>query len=175
MQNQKEVLDKNEIRKLSNELTYQRYLMNKGKIQDLFQKMTLQEYIALNTIASESECSKDCQGRTYLKDLSDKMQLTIRQTSKMIEKLKDRGLVLWSYDGNGSEGTYVTITEMGERLFQEQEIILRDCYGNVMIKFGKNNMTLLLKMMKEFDTLVCNEIKEMKEADSHGRDDEVDK
>ncbi|MGN0315613.1 MAG: hypothetical protein ACI4EG_12625 [Fusicatenibacter sp.] len=47
------------------------------------------------------------------------MQLTMRQTSKMVEKLKDRGLVLWTYDGNGSEGTYVTVTETGEKLFRE--------------------------------------------------------
>ena len=116
MQDREMALDANEIRKLSNELTYQRYLMNKGKIQNLFRKMTLEEYIALNTIISESECSKDCKSKTYLKDLSEKMELPIRKTSKMMEKLKDRGLVLWSYDGNGSEGTYVTITEMGKEL-----------------------------------------------------------
>ena len=148
--------------------------MNKGKIQELFRKMTLQEYIALYTIVSERNGSSDHVGRSYLKDLSEKMQLTIRQTSQMVEKLKDRGLVLWSYDGTGSEGTYVTVTEMGEKLFQEQEKILRDCYGKVINKFGKENLTLLLKLMKQLDNLMCSEIKEMGEDDSYDRDDESD-
>lgn len=174
MPDQREALDANEIRKFTNELTYRRYLMNKGKIQELFRKMTLQEYIALYTIASEREISTDKGGKTYLKDLSEKMELTMRQTSKMIEKLKDRGLVLWSYDGTGSEGTYVTVTELGEKLFREQETILRDCYENVINKFGKENLTLLLKMMKQLDELMCSEIKEMGEADSYERDDEMD-
>lgn len=148
--------------------------MNKGKIQELFRKMTLQEYIALYTIVSERNGSSDHVGRSYLKNLSEKMQLTIRQTSQMVEKLKDRGLVLWSYDGTGSEGTYVTVTEMGEKLFQEQEKILRDCYGKVINKFGKENLTLLLKLMKQLDNLMCSEIKEMGEDDSYDRDDESD-
>ena len=148
--------------------------MNKGKIQELFRKMTLQEYIALYTIVSERDGSSDHVGRSYLKNLSEKMQLTIRQTSQMVEKLKDRGLVLWSYDGTGSEGTYVTVTEMGEKLFQEQEKILRDCYGKVINKFGKENLTLLLKLMKQLDNLMCSEIKEMGEDDSYDRDDESD-
>lgn len=174
MQDQREVLDANEIRKFTNELTYRRYLMNKGKIQELFCKMTLQEYIALYTIVSEREDSLNDDGRTYLKDLSEKMQLTMRQTSRMAEKLKDRGLVLWSYEGTGSDGTYVTVTETGEKLFQEQETILRDCYGTVIKKFGKENLTQLLKMMKQLDNLMCDEIKGMGEADSYERDDEMD-
>lgn len=174
MSEKSKTFDANEIRKFTNELTYRRYLMNKGKIQELFRKMTLQEYIALYTIVSERDGSSDHVGRSYLKNLSEKMQLTIRQTSQMVEKLKDRGLVLWSYDGTGSEGTYVTVTEMGEKLFQEQEKILRDCYGKVINKFGKENLTLLLKLMKQLDNLMCSEIKEMGEDDSYDRDDESD-
>ncbi|MGN8862982.1 hypothetical protein ACTNCE_13845 [Dorea longicatena] len=174
MPEQREILNANEIRKFTNELTYRRYLMNKGKIQELFRKMTLQEYIALYTIESERENSPNNNGRTYLKDLSEKMQLTIRQTSKMVEKLKDHGLVLWSYEGSGSEGTYVTVTETGQKLFKGQEMILRECYGKVINKFGKDNLIMLLKMMKQLDNLMCSEIKGMGEVDSYGRADEAD-
>ena len=55
MPEHREAMDANEIRNFTNEITYRRYLMNRGKIQNLFRKMTLQEYIALYTIASESE------------------------------------------------------------------------------------------------------------------------
>lgn len=167
MPDQDTMLETNELGKLSNELTYRRYLMNKGKIQELFQKMTLQEYIALYVISRQGECNKDIDDKIYLKDLSEKMELTVRMTSKMVERLRDRGLVLWSYDGNGSQGTYVTITEMGKKLFFEQEAILRKCYAKVINRFGKENLVLLLKLMQQFDTLVYNEIKEMGETDEY--------
>lgn len=174
MPDKKMIQETNEIGKLSNELMYRRYLMNKGKIQELFQKMTLQEYIALYMISPESECSPDREGKTYLKDLSEKMQLTVRQTSKVMERLRDRGLILWSYDGNGSQGTYVTITETGKKLYLEQETILKDCYGKVIENFGKENLVLLLKLMKQLDTLVYDEIKEMGEVYDNDRDDEYE-
>lgn len=174
MPEQRKAMDANEIRKFTNEITYRRYLMNRGKIQTLFQKMTLQEYIALYTISSEKERTPEKEGKTYLKDLSDKMELTVRQTSNMIEILKDRGLVNWSYDGCGSDGTYVTVTQLGEKLFREQENLLRKCYAKVIEKFGKDNLILLLKLMKQLDNLMCGEIKEIEEAEFHGRDQEMD-
>lgn len=166
-------LETNEISRLSNELTYRRYLMSKGKIRELFRKITLQEYIALYMITSESRCNPISEGKIYLKDLSEKMQLTIRQTSKMAEELKDRGLVLWSYDGNGSEGTYVTITETGKNLFREQEDILRNYYEKVIEKFGKENLILFLQMMKQLDTVMYSEIEE-EEENPHGGNAEMD-
>ena len=154
-------MEKNEVVELSNELTYRHYLMDKGIIHELFQKMTIPEYIALHMIVLESESTVIYGGRTYLKELSEKMQLTIRQTSKMVGELRDRGLILWSHDGNGSEGTYVTITEMGRKLLEEQEQILKKYYGKVIGKFGKENMIKLLQLMKQLETVMSSEIEEM--------------
>lgn len=154
-------MEKNEVMELSNELTYHHYLMDRGNIRRLFKKMTIPEYIALHVIASESKNSMIYGGRTYLKDLSVKMQLTIRQTSKKMSDLKERGLISWSHDGDGSEGTYVTITETGERLFLEQEQILKEYYGKVIEKFGKQNLLDLLQLMKQLETVMNGEIEEM--------------
>lgn len=165
-------MEKNEVVELSNELTYRHYLMDKGIIHELFQKMTIPEYIALHMIVLESESTVIYGGRTYLKELSEKMQLTIRQTSKMVGELRDRGLILWSHDGNGSEGTYVTITEMGRRLLEEQEQILKKYYGKVIGKFGKENLIKLLQLMKQLETVMSSEIEEM---EATKRDERLDR
>ena len=164
MADEKEMFDKEELEKLSNELTYQRYLMNEGQIRDFFRKMSIPEYIALHKIAMESEPSDICPGKTYLKELAVKMHLTIQQTSKMVEKLTDQGLVLWQHDGNGSEGTYVTITESGQKLLCEQEAILKEYYGKVIKKFGKENLIQLLKLMKQLENVMSDEIESMEES-----------
>lgn len=156
-----------DIMALSNELTYRRYLMNKGQIREFFKKMSIPEYIALHNIALDEEMSSIYEGRTYLKELSEKMELTMRQTSKMIGELRDKGLVTWSHDGNGSEGTYVTITENGQVLLREQEEILKKYYGNVIEKFGKDNLIRLLQLMKQLETIMSSEIEEMEVIQEH--------
>lgn len=161
-----------DIVKLTNEITYHRYLMNKGQIRDFFKQLSIAEYIALHYISLDSEMSEIYSGKTYLKELAEKMQLTIRQTSKMVGDLRDRGLVLWSHDGNGSEGTYVTITETGQRLLDEQEEVLKNYYGKVIEKYGKENMIQLLCLMKQLETVMSSTLEEMEE-EKNGNEGEV--
>ena len=167
MQEKREFPVKDDITKLSNELTYRRYIMNKDQIRKIFKELTLSEYIALHNISTNNKTSDIYSGRTYLKELADKMQLTIRQTSKMVGNLRDRGLLSWSHDGNGSEGTYVTITEMGQKLFDEQETVLKNYYGRVIEKYGKENLVLLLQLMKQLETVMSSEMEgtEMQDDD----------
>lgn len=152
-----------DIRVLSHEITYRRYMMNKGKIKELFENLSISEYIALYNIDMEREVSSIYGEKTYLKDLSEKMELSMRQTSKMIANLRDRGLLLWSHDGDGSEGTYVIITDSGKKLLKEQEEVLRKFYGNVIDKFGKEKLIQLLQLMKELETIMSGEFEDMEE------------
>ena len=170
MQEKKEITTKDDIVRLSNELTYRRYIMNKDQLRKLFKELSIAEYIALHSISATDETSSIYSGRTYLKELADRMQFTIRQTSKLIGNLKDRGLLSWSHDGDGSEGTYVTITKMGEKLLKEQEEILRKYYGRVIKKYGKENMVLLLQLMKQLETVMSSE---MEEVEVQVEDDEL--
>ena len=167
MEEQIQLAAKDDITKLSNELTYRRYLMNKGQLRKLFKELDVSEYIALHCISTTNETSSIYSGRTYLKELADKMQLTIRQTSKMVANLRDKGLLKWSHDGNGSEGTYVTITEMGQKLFKEQETALKDYYGRVIEKYGKENLILLLQLMKQLETVMSSEMEEAEVQDGY--------
>ena len=161
--------DKNneiDVLKLSNELTIRRYLFNKEQISRV---LSAPDYIALNIIRETETNEQIYSGRTYLKDLAEKMQLSMRQISKMIGNLKERGLVVWSHDGNGSEGTYVTITESGQQLLTQQQKILEEYYGNVIDKFGKDNLIQLLNLMKQLETVMSSEVERMgvpKEDDS---------
>ena len=91
------------------------------------------------------------------------MQLSMRQTSKLVGDLRDRGLVTWSHDGNGKDGTYVTITESGKQLLENQETIVKEFYGRVIDSFGKENLIHLLHQMKELETVMTREIEKMEE------------
>lgn len=170
MQEKNKQIAEADIASLSNELTYRRYIMNKDQIRKLFKELSVPEYIALHNISTTDETSEIYSGRTYLKELADKMQLTIRQTSKMIGSLRDRGLLVWSHDGNGSEGTYVTITETGQQLFRKQEAVLKQYYGRVIEKYGKENLILLLQLMKQLETVMSSEMEGEKVQDEYDED-----
>lgn len=164
--------EKTDVIKLSNELIYQKYLFNREQIKDIFTKMSIPEYIALQYIAMEEKDSDIYSGRTYLKDLSVKLQITMRQTSKMIEGLRDMGYVVWSHDGNGSEGTYVTITESGKTLLKEQEEAMKRYYSKVFDKFGRENLIQLLQLMKQLETVMSSEMETLEVDWDENRADE---
>ena len=164
MEEQNKTIDRNELERLSHEFTYRRYMMDRGKIRSLFQDIRIPEYIALYSIAQDGENSSIYGERTYLQELSEKMQLSMRQTSKMAGDLRDRGLVTWSHDGNGKDGTYVTITESGRQLLEKQETIVKEFYGRVIDSFGKENLIRLLHQMKELETVMTREGEQMEEA-----------
>ena len=164
MEEQSKTIDKNELERLSHELTYRRYMMDRGKVRGLFKDIRIPEYIALYSIAQDNENASIYGDRTYLQELSEKMQLSMRQTSKMVGDLRDRGLVTWSHDGNGKDGTYVTITESGKQLLEKQEAIVKEFYGRVIDSFGKENLIHLLHQMKELETVMTREIEQMEEA-----------
>lgn len=174
MEERNHVMDKTELTKLSRELTYRRYMMNRGKIRSLFKNISIPEYIALYNIMQDNENSSIYGERTYLKELSEKMELSMRQTSKMVGELRDRGLVTWSHDGNGKDGTYVTITESGKKLLETQETTVKEYYGRVIEKYGKENLIHLLQLMKDLETVMSSEIEEMEELQEGCADDEID-
>lgn len=163
MEEQNKTMDKAELEGLAHELTYRRYMMDRGKVRSLFKDIRIPEYIALYSIAQNSDNASIYGERTYLQELSEKMQLSMRQTSKMVGDLRDRGFVTWSHDGNGKDGTYVTITETGKKLLAEQEVIVKDFYERVIDSFGKENLIHLLHQMKELETVMTREIEQMEE------------
>ena len=98
----KEEIKDSDIIKLSHELTYRRYLLSDGKIRSFFQKVSIPEYLALHIIKESGQ--KGDSGKTYLKEIADSMQRTVRQTSHLVKALQERGMLAWSHDGDGSEG-----------------------------------------------------------------------
>lgn len=149
--------NRNDVAKLAYELTYHRYLMNKGKARNLFIELEISEYIALHSIARVASDKNDLSQKTYLSDLAEHLGMSISGVSKMITRLKDRGLVLWSHDGDGSEGTYVVITESGINAMSQQEKILSDYYSRVIDKFGHDNLIQLLQQMEKLEEIMDTE------------------
>lgn len=154
------------IRALSNELTYQAYIMNRDQIWRRLSDLSVREYVALHRITELGLASEIYSGKIYLKELAENMRLTIRQTSKLAGELRDRGLIEWSHDGNGNSGTYVSITPSGKKLLEENQERIINYYGRVIEKFGREKLIEMLQMMKQLDTVMQSELEEKTEENN---------
>ena len=144
-------MDKNTINKLAYDLTYQRYLLNKDKANYLFNNLSVGDYVGLHTVL----CFED---KAYLEKLGEKLNLSISKMSNVATNLKNRGLVIWSHDGDGSEGTYLTVTETGLKLMDKQEDKLKNYYERVINRFGLKNTVDLIGKMTALETIMEEEM-----------------
>lgn len=142
---------------LGNEFVTRRYYFNKVQVSKVLE---VSDYIAMHIIAQES-AAEDGNGKMYLKDLSERMHFTINQTSKLAGALEEKGLVHWTHDGKGSDGTYVTVTPLGWEKLRDQEALIKEFYGNVIQKFGRENLIQLINLMKELEIIMENELDNM--------------
>ena len=162
----KETVMNQDIVKLSNELTYRRYLFNKEHSRGVFKELSIPDYVAMHIIAEMEKEEDIYSGKAYLQDLAEKMRLTIRQISKMVAGLRDRGLLSWAHDGDGSAGTYVMITDSGKEILANQEDNLKKFYGHVIEQFGKENLIRLLHLMRQLESVLQEEAERIREEES---------
>ncbi|MGN1405672.1 MAG: hypothetical protein ACI4WM_05340 [Erysipelotrichaceae bacterium] len=144
-------MEKNTINKLAYDLTYQRYLLNKDKANYLFNDLSVGDYVVLHTVLGFED-------KAYLEKLAEMLDLTISRMSNVATNLKNRGLITWSHDGDGSEGTYLTVTETGLKLMDKQEEKLKNYYERVINRFGLKNTVDLIGKMTALETIMEEEM-----------------
>ena len=71
---------------LIHELILHRYRMSDGVAQAHVEELDIPGYLALHRIADTAANKDDPNGRTYLQDLADNMQVSVRQVSKLAEE-----------------------------------------------------------------------------------------
>ena len=154
---------KEPMKNLAHEITYRRYLLSKDDARFVFKDVNIAEYIVLHFMSEQIESDSIYSDRIYLSEISEKLNLPIRKTSKLIREMSVKNLINWDHDGDGKDGTYVTLTEHGKSVFEETDGKLKDFYTRVLQKFGKEKMIQLLSLMKEFDTVVRTELEQMED------------
>ncbi len=148
--------EKSKIELLAYELTYHRYLLNRLNTSAIFYILTMSEYIALHHIYHVFDNLSA--SKVYLRELSVSMNLSIHQISKMVRELKEKGLVRWQHDGDGDEGTYITITENGKEAMRQQTEQLKGYYGRVIEKFGYERVSAFLGELTALEQVLNSEI-----------------
>lgn len=140
-----------DILRLGDELSVRRYLLGRDDTEG---GLELRDYVALVMIERENFDSSIYGGRVYLCDIARRMRLSIRETSRLMGNLSDRGLIRWTHDGDGSEGTYLTITEQGSALIANQRAKTSSYHERVIERFGRENLFELLRLMRQLEDVL---------------------
>ena len=149
-------VDRKEFNELASEITYRRYMMDKVNLTKIFPDISTMDYIALWVISRLAEKKPDSD-KIYLQDIAADLKVPMNRVSEMIQKLRDKGVLIWTHDGDGSEGTYVKLTASGREAMKKQQEILGSYYRNVIEKFGKEEFVRMLQMLARLERIMDEE------------------
>lgn len=149
-------VDRKEFNELASEITYRRYMMDKVNLTKIFPDISTMDYIALWVISRLAEKKPDID-KIYLQDIAADLKVPMNRVSEMIQKLRDKGVLIWTHDGDGSEGTYVKLTESGQEAMKKQQEILGSYYRNVIEEFGKEEFVSMLQMLARLERIMDEE------------------
>ena len=149
-------VDRKEFNELASEITYRRYMMDKVNLTKIFPDISTMDYIALWVISRLAEKKPDSD-KIYLQDIAADLKVPMNRVSEMIQKLRDKGVLIWTHDGDGSEGTYVKLTGSGQEVMKKQQEILGSYYRNVIEEFGKEEFVRMLQMLARLERIMNEE------------------
>ena len=150
-------------KELTHEITYRRYLLSKDDAKFMLKDINIAEYIVLYYMCENPENNSIYSGKIYLSEISEKLNLPIRKISKLVREMNSKNLINWDHDGDGKDGTYITVTDHGKSVFEETDSKLRNFYTRVLQKYGKEKTIQLLQLMKEFDSVMRTELEQMED------------
>lgn len=137
---------------LFNELMFQKFTVDRASLVQRMMGLSVPAYVALFYI--EEETRLDDKDKVFVRELSDHLTISLMETAKIVDELQEQNLVERAYKGDGSEGTYVYLTERGKTACDKQRAAVVKKYRRVVEQFGKDRLIELLQMLEDLDKIV---------------------
>lgn len=112
----------------------------------IFRSVDRKDYIFLYYIKQCAEHTGD-NGKVYLSDLADVMQMEIPEVSGAIERLYDNGLVTWKTDVDLGK-TFVTLTSKAVELMSDELKKMKKSYAMIRKAIGDEEFEHTLYTLK---------------------------
>ncbi len=148
---------------LSSDYVHQEFLMHRNYTYHFLGDLKTDEYVVLESVFHHAMEKKDLATKVYLKDLSTMLELPMKDLSPTIQALADHGYLRWTHDDDGKEGTYVILAKKAIELLENNEATVRDVVGTAISEFGEEKTKELIRLMKEFSTLLVGAEQKKKE------------
>ncbi len=146
---------------LFEDFTLHRYLVAEHAMYQITRSLKRGEYLMLIFIHHKAKEKED--GKVYLKEIAEEVELPMNEVSADVKALRDSGYVKWTHDGAGENGTYVVMTDNGNEMLEENKKNLAEFYKKVIDEYGYEELLNLVESMKKLEATM-REVHEKKAA-----------
>ena len=94
--------------------------------------------------------------KVYLADLAAAMGLKVTELSKAMEKLQDKGYVVWQTDREAGR-TYVELSSKAVELMAEERGFMKRCYTRLRTELGDEEMGRAVKLLQHVSAILKEE------------------
>lgn len=122
-------------------------------LQKLINRVDVSNYMMMWFLIQQTE-TPDQRQKFYLKDLSQSFGITMYVMTALARRLQEKNLVVWKHDGNGEEGTYLQVTEVGMQTATDQRKTLERYRQEIKEQFGEERFFLLMREMSALEELM---------------------
>ena len=138
-------------------------LFHSPALRHLFQENASNEYALIWLLSKHTRDTGS--EKIYLKDMVRELGLPMDKVSAIARSLQTKGLVRWTHDGNGQEGTYILLTDTAITSVQARRQALRDYHQRVVAAYGEEKF-LHLGEITQLEEIMRQEAE--KEGEDHG-------
>lgn len=138
-------------------------LFHSPALRRLFQANASDEYALIWLLSKHTQDTGS--EKIYLKDMVRELNLPLPKVTAIARSLQSKGLVRWTHDGNGEEGTYILLTETALTSVQARRQTLRRYHQQVVAAFGEERFLHLLGEIAQLEEILRQEAEKV--GDNH--------
>ena len=130
------------------------FFLHNFDIDKVFSTIQRADYLVLYYIKMEQEAHPG--QKTYLSDLAADMGVRVTELSKGIEKLQDKGYLMWKTDREAGR-TYVELSSKAVELMAEERDFMKRCYARLREELGDEELRRTVNTMQKLTAILKDE------------------
>ena len=135
------------------------FFLHNFDVDKVFSTIQRADYLVLYYIRQQA--AQHPGSKVYLADLAAAMGLKVTELSKAMEKLQDKGYVVWQTDREAGR-TYVELSSKAVELMAEERGFMKRCYTRLRTELGDEEMGRAVELLQHVSAI----LKEEREANS---------
>ena len=130
------------------------FFLHNFDLDKVFSTIQRADYLVLYCIKMQQ--AEHPGGKVYLADLAAAMCLKVTELSKAMEKLQDKGYVVWKTDREAGR-TYVELSSKAVELMAEERGFMKRCYNRLRTELGDEELGRAVKLLQHVSAILKEE------------------
>ena len=130
------------------------FFLHNFDLDKVFSTIRRADYLVLYCIKMQQ--AERPGGKVYLADLAAVMGLKVTELSKAMEKLQDKGYVVWQTDREAGR-TYVELSSKAVELMAEERGFMKRCYNRLRTELGDEELGRAVELLQHVSSILKEE------------------